>query len=173
MKWILALTLVMTVCGLAACSDDDGTKKDGAVADARVDGLSRDLQPSHEALPKDVSQPPGDAFGDGLTPTPDGPPRDLLITGDALAFPLCAAAGGGCTIERWDICPAGFAPATPNASLDCGNGYCCVPAPTSTCTQDPGTNCLPGKQCPGCWGAPTDTTLTCPSDQVCCAYICD
>ncbi len=98
---------------------------------------------------------------------------DILVAGDALAFPLCAKVGGGCTAQRWHVCPAGTEPASSKPHLDCAPGWCCVKAPPSTCGQSGMTNCIEGTKCSGCWGAPADTSLTCPAGRVCCEDICD
>ena len=92
--------------------------------------------------------------------------------------PLCSAAGGTCTEQRWHLCPVGTEPVDPDPHRDCGSGtgtdgWCCVDAPPSTCSDAAGVNCVVGTECTGCWGPPGDTSLTCEAGRICCTDVCD
>ncbi|MBN1771450.1 MAG: hypothetical protein JXB32_09325 [Deltaproteobacteria bacterium] len=116
---------------------------------------------------------PADVEPDTLLPdVPVDVPVDVPT--DTASYPACAARGGTCTEYRWVICPAGTEPAPTEAHEDCpGGGWCCVPAPTSTCSSSGYANCVEGERCTECWAAPDDTTLTCEAGRVCCLDICD
>jgi len=102
----------------------------------------------------------------------DGPVADLP-TGDGY-FPKCLAVGGTCTQVRWEVCPVNTEPVEPDPHQDCANqGWCCVAAPSSTCSASAGVNCVFGSACTGCWGPATNTSLSCEAGRVCCEDICD
>ena len=89
----------------------------------------------------------------------------------------CKNAGGVvCTDARWLLCPAGYEPvAEGDGHFNCGktnDGWCCQPAPTSSCSQSGSANCVPGT-CKGCFGPAPDPSLTCEADRSCCIDICD
>jgi len=88
--------------------------------------------------------------------------------------PACELAGGElCTAERWEVCPVGFEPVAGDGHQDCdtqGNGWCCQPAPASTCSQAEGANCVPG-ECTGCW-ADAGEGLSCEEGRSCCVDNC-
>ncbi len=132
---------------------------DTAVPDASVDGSEDSAAP--DAQP-DV---PGSEAGlDG------GPPDTGTILTSA-----CGLAGGVlCTPHRWDVCPVGYEPVDDgDGHLECGSGqgWCCQPAPASTCSWAPVTNCIPVK-CTGCWQPADDDTLTCEPGRACCQDVC-
>jgi hypothetical protein len=90
--------------------------------------------------------------------------------------PACAAAGGFCSEARWILCPVHFEPVGGDGHLDCGSGgadgWCCVPAPPSECSDRGAGNCVPGTTCTGCW-APAPGTPACEAGRVCCIDVCD
>jgi hypothetical protein len=56
-----------------------------------------------------------------------------------------------CTPARWALCPAGYEPASGGGHLDCeSEGWCCVEAPASTCSDSGEASCVEG-ECTGCW----------------------
>jgi len=120
-----------------------------------VDGAS-DVAPDTSTLP--------DGIGIDVPPPDTGVP----ISG------ACKTAGGAvCTEHRWLICPKGYEPiATGDGHLDCGDGWCCVLAPTSTCSSSGKGNCVVG-ECKGCWSKVADASLTCESGRSCCEDMCD
>jgi hypothetical protein len=97
-------------------------------------------------------------------------------SGDATP-PACAAAGGFCTRYAWESCPAHYEPtALEEGHLDCsgssGNAWCCVPAPSSPCSDTGAGNCLVGDTCTGCW-AEAPSAPACEAGRVCCMNICN
>jgi hypothetical protein len=159
-----------SVCALlllvGGCSDDTGPTSDGpahqeAAVDHGVDG------PLHDG-------PLADGPGGDLPAAdagPDGPLADASWLDGT--FPNCTAVSGKCTPQRWIVCPVNTEPVEPDPHQDCGDGWCCVAAPASTCSANPGTNCVFGSTCTGCWAAPANTSLTCEAGRVCCEDICD
>ena len=89
------------------------------------------------------------------------------------AAPACAAAGGSCTPRRWEICPAHYEPIGEGTGhLDCpGEGWCCVPAPSSPCSDEGLGNCVVGDACTGCW-APAPNAPACETGRTCCIDNC-
>ena len=117
----------------------------------------------------------GGVDGDGDVDGDAG--ADEEMDGDTATL-ACEAAGGTCTDSRWNMCPVGTEPIDPDPHRDCGSGtgtdgWCCVDAPTSTCSDAAGANCVVGTECTGCWGPAEDTSLTCEAGRVCCTDICD
>lgn len=122
-----------------------------------------------------------DASGDGAsldsaaTDTATVVDTAPVDTGTALTE-ACAAAGGAyCTNNRWELCPAGFEPlGAMDGHLGCGmiGGWCCVPAPASTCSASGKGNCVPGG-CTGCWMKVSDPSLACEDGRGCCVDACD
>jgi hypothetical protein len=163
--FLTPLLPLLSLALLCRCSDPPSTPDAGqdiTVDVAWVDAI-KDAPAQEAASSKDTS--PDQA------PVNDGAGQDLV--GDAAAFPLCSSKGGLCTKQRWIVCPAGFEPIHPSPHQDCGTGWCCVKAPTSTCSAKAGVNCVFGSACTGCWSSATDTTLACESGRVCCEDICD
>lgn len=129
----------------------------------------------------DTSSTSDGATHDGVTPsdttTTETSPADTTPadTG-ALLTETCAGAGGKyCTANRWELCPIGYEPAgTGDGHYDCGSiqGWCCVPAPASSCTSSGKGNCVPGG-CAGCWAKVSDPSLTCEDGRGCCIDMCD
>ena len=137
-----------------------------------------------DATPAEASSP--DLLADSTSG--DGPTADIPVDGAAvdsqifpdlsgdatLAFPLCSGVGGFCTPFRWEICPPSYEPVFPNSHQDCpSGGWCCVPAPPSTCSAAAAANCIKAGACTGCWGDAANKTLTCEPGRVCCNDICD
>ena len=92
------------------------------------------------------------------------------------AFPQgCADIGGVCTEARWGLCPAGMEIHALGDQLGCENngfGWCCVDAPSSTCSESGGGMCVPG-ECSGCFAPVSDPGLTCEAGRSCCVDVCD
>jgi hypothetical protein len=94
--------------------------------------------------------------------------------GSETAAPGCAAAGGTCSPSRWEICPKRYEPIDQGTGhVDCPiDGWCCVPAPSSPCSDQGAGNCVVGDSCTGCW-APAPGTPACESGRVCCVDMCN
>lgn len=178
-RTLVGLGALFGVVALAAAGC--GLRATAPAADAAVDGHA-DAGPPHDGaggdhflmdvLPHDgtggdtfqIDGPPAlDAAGDTAPPVPDG----------GAPTASCVSAGGVlCTRYRWEICPIATEP-VPGADphLACGQGgWCCRPAPPSTCSWSGQGNCVPGA-CTGCWA--TVPGLTCEAGRVCCQDICD
>jgi hypothetical protein len=123
-----------------------------------------------------------DAGHDAPASALDGETRDVAIGSDgtrdlpgveAAALPTCAAAGGVCSTYRWVLCPAHFEPiGLGDGHLDCrSDGWCCVAAPPSPCSDESAGNCVPGDACTHCWRAAPGSPA-CESGRVCCLDNC-
>lgn len=161
------LALLSLAFFLGAC----GSQTTEQVVDATADAPDAPLDVPPDT-PADV---PGD-LGDSRPDAADAPadaPLDVPDTGVVVSA-ACASAGGVlCTRFRWDICPAGFEPVSASDHLDCGTagGWCCRPAPPSSCAASGVGNCI--ATCPlDCWQPVTDTTLTCDGARKCCRDVC-
>lgn len=131
----------------------------GTDADADVPDVPPDVEP--DVLP--------DVEPDVVLPDVPGD-----VPGDGGRYPRCESRGGTCTEFRWEICPIGTEPAATEGHEDCpAGGWCCVPAPDSSCSSSGYTNCVEGERCTGCWGDPGVTGLFCEAGRVCCFDICD
>jgi hypothetical protein len=157
--------LFASIAFVAACGgsvDSPGNIVDGGV-DGSADGST------HDTLSTDVA--PGDTTPAADVVTDTAPPD----TGAPLTD-TCASVGGKfCTAVRWELCPIGYEPSDKgDGHFGCGTiqGWCCVPAPASSCTASGKGNCVPGG-CTGCWTAVTDTSLSCESGRSCCIDNCD
>ncbi len=109
----------------------------------------------------------GDPYGDWPTDLPSDWPYETASE--------CEAAGGFCSGARWELCPVGYEyTGTGDGRLGCDvGGWCCVPAPPSTCSASGWTNCVEGSACVGCWDDPGDPLLACEEGRVCCYDVCD
>jgi hypothetical protein len=94
--------------------------------------------------------------------------------GTETAPPACAAAGGSCSPFRWQTCPKHYEPSDQGTGhLDCPNtGWCCVPAPSSPCSDNGAGNCVVGNACTGCWFSAPNTPA-CETGRVCCVDMCN
>ena len=149
---IVACCLVLASVLLLACSDDgQGPKPDTA---GNLDHSVADQSASDKG--SDTSKAEGG-------------------TSEASANPQCLAAGGSCTQYRFILCPKGKEPVDPNPHQDCDNeGWCCVAAPSSTCSdQAPTVNCIAGTRCEGCWAPARNRSFTCEQGRVCCMDTCE
>lgn len=176
--WVALLALAACCLALAllaaGCGDDDtssGTQKDSSVSDSSITAdASLDAGSSGDAGDSDG------AMGEDATTQEDGgvaSDAEVSDGGDVDAGHLtCSGEGGQCMPNHWDMCPTGTEPYGDDEALDC-NGRCCVPAPGSTCSDDPSHNCLLGTTCEGCWGEAMNSALSCEAGRVCCIYICD
>jgi hypothetical protein len=159
--------LVIAGCG-GGSTDIDGNASDVPGDDVAVDtsvdtvhDTSADVEPDpgDDASP-DPAEDPAD---DGPTDPPADWPHDTSLE--------CEAAGGFCSGARWMLCPAGHEPIGLDG-LGCEmEGWCCVAAPSSTCTDSGTANCVPGTSCEGCWGD-AGGSLACEAGRVCCVDIC-
>ncbi len=153
-------------CQPAYCGDDviDASElcDDGAGnSDTLADACRSDCQPAYCG---DDVMDASELCDDGNNTDGDGCSSTCQIEG------ACEIAGGICTAERWVICPVGYEPLGDDLPLECG-GHCCVLAPSSTCSDDAGYNCVLGNDCTGCWFE--NEGLNCESGRVCCFDICD
>jgi hypothetical protein len=123
-----------------------------------------------------------DAGRDGPASRLDGEAQDVAIGNDgaqdlpgveAAALPTCGAAGGVCSTYRWVLCPAHYEPVgLGDGHLDCrSDGWCCVPAPPSPCSDESAGNCVPGDTCTRCWRAAPGAPA-CETGRVCCVDNC-
>jgi hypothetical protein len=195
-RWFFALLACATV--IAGCGGDDSSPADTAETSDTTEGgtdgdTGTDGEPDAADVPADI---PADIPADVPTDIPADIPADIPldipldiptdvpadipadvavdIPTDTVSYPRCEARGGTCTEYRWVVCPVGTEPAAGEGHEDCpGGGWCCVPAPSSTCSSSGYTNCVEGERCTGCWAAPDDTSLTCEAGRVCCLDICD
>jgi len=96
--------------------------------------------------------------------------------GGAGSSPLCDAVLGICTPVRWELCPAGLEPVDPDPHKDCPGasesiqGWCCVDAPPSSCSDDSTGDCVVGSSCKDCYGPLPG--YSCEQGRVCCVDIC-
>jgi hypothetical protein len=146
---------------------DAGPGSDGAAGGSptKLDA-SIDQRPGGEAHDGALGS---DAGGDGAATS-----IDTREAGQGATPPACAAAGGFCTRQRWTTCSAHYEPVGDGGGhLDCArSGWCCVPAPSSPCSDSGSGNCVVGTSCAGCWSAAPGTPA-CESGRVCCVDICD
>jgi hypothetical protein len=95
---------------------------------------------------------------------------------DTVTATSCGEAGGTCTAQEFEICPAGDEPYGDDLALDCV-GHCCVEAPDGFgCNEQPSVNCIVGEECPGppnCWDTPPGPSYECEPGRVCCAWMCN
>lgn len=94
----------------------------------------------------------------------------------------CVDLGGVCTPNRWSTCPLGMEIRSLGDQGGCEknwDGWCCVDAPPSSCSDvGPGV-CVPG-ECKGCFFPVSDPEFslpkpypTCESGRSCCLDLCD
>jgi hypothetical protein len=126
------------------------------------------------ALDADVRDVPAVELDAGVRDAPLETPRDdgaIDLPGSETS--ACTAAGGFCSPSRWQICPAYREPiGQGDGHLDCrNNGWCCVPAPSSPCSDQGAGNCVVGDACTGCWHAAPNTPA-CETGRVCCVDNC-
>lgn len=194
--WIAALALAG--CGGKgghADSDASDTVPDDSSGDTANDpspDVDADATPDTPAdSTTDPSDTAGDSDADPIEDTSaDGDPDSTGdVTGDPFedwptdlppdwtedTSPECDSAGGFCSGARWELCPIGYeaiAGIDPNLGCDV-NGWCCVPAPPSTCSASGWTNCVAASSCTDCWDDPGVAGLACEEGRVCCYDICD
>lgn len=163
------LALLAGVVAFGACSSEEGDDDDGATTATGVG----------TGTPGGTSS--GTASGGGGTggSTGTGTPTGVGGHGGhggASPHPECAAVSGICTDTRWELCPSGMEPVDPDPNQDCPGdggtqGWCCVDAPPSTCSDDSSGNCIVGSTCEGCWADVPG--YDCEDGRVCCQDICD
>lgn len=108
---------------------------------------------------------------------PDGWPTENPTDWPYGTHPQCRGLGGFCSGGSAILCPWGYEPVEhddPSRRCD-GDGWCCVVAPYSECTDSGTANCVWATSCAeapgGCWGDATPT-MTCESGRVCCVDTC-
>lgn len=152
-----------------AKTTDAGVPLDGPAA--RLDaGL--DQSPGSDT--RDAPIEP-DAGVDGVAASMDTGNLDSASKAEAsVTPPACSAVGGFCSPNRWSTCPAHYEPASDESGhLDCPvEGWCCVAAPASACSDQGKGNCVVGTSCKGCWSSAPGTPA-CESGRVCCVDVCD
>ncbi len=88
----------------------------------------------------------------------------------------CTTQGGFCSGGISLPCPAGYEPLSASAHRHCdANGWCCIPAAYSPCSESGTGNCMPAVSCAmaedGCWTDPA-APLECEAYRVCCENAC-
>lgn len=176
---VSSLALAQWSCG-AADSLSPELPFEAGTADAAPDQTTFDQSspPVQDASPEsaaDASTPPDASTHDAQDAMPyyDGPVPD---TG-AHATKSCTSAGGLlCTEARWELCPIGFEPvAAGDGHFNCGythDGWCCQPAPMSSCTMSGAANCVPNA-CTGCFAPSPNSSLQCEPGRACCVDMCN
>jgi len=167
---VLLLT-ALTACGAADTLSTDPPFDAAAYMDAAT-GTGGMAGHGGDPGPVDASKPP-----EAGSPPEAGPQKDAQPDTGIPTTKSCSAAGGVlCTDARWLLCPAGYEPvAQGDGHFNCGKtneGWCCQPAPPSSCSASGTANCVPGS-CKGCFGPAPDPSLTCEADRSCCIDICD
>jgi len=144
---ILLASLVAVGAALAACTsdEDEGTSPTGTGA------------PSGTAAGTGVGGGAGAGGATGGGPSGgSGGAGGEGGEGGASLHPDCDSASGVCTNARWELCPLGLEPVDPDPNRDCpgspgAQGWCCVDAPPSTCSDESPGNCVVGDSCEDCW----------------------
>lgn len=165
------LALLAGVVAFGACSSEEGDDDDGATTTTGVGGGTPSGS-SPSGSPSGTASGSGGSGGGTGTGTASGGGGQ----GGASPHPECAAVSGICTDARWMLCPSGMEPVDPDPNQDCPGdggtqGWCCVDAPPSTCSDDSSGNCIVGSTCDGCWADVPN--YDCEYGRVCCQDICD
>jgi hypothetical protein len=166
------LFTIMIAAFLLGCGGGGGSNDDGSTDVTQEDTAAEHAtdpadDPAPDAEPDATTDAEPDPSDDPADEGPTDPPDDWTVDTSS----SCAAAGGFCTAERWDMCPPGYEPTTPDLVLDCG-GMCCVTAPHSPCSESPDANCVGGESCPSCWEDRSDA-FACEEGRICCQYTCE
>lgn len=130
--------------------------------------------PTPDPLP-DTEEPSPDLEPEPTIDLPEDWPRDLPGEWPYTTHPQCIGVGGFCSGGFSLLCPWGYEPSGSRPHGHCADdGWCCVPAPYSECTDSGVANCFTGATCSDvdtCLGPPS-TTYSCESGRVCCVDIC-
>jgi len=176
----LFLCLVIVSCGDVKTGDPDASDAPAdvpedttvdtapdATPDATPDGspdADPDPDPDAEDAPEDL---PSDTADEWPTENPTDWPHPT--SGQ------CLGQGGFCSGGSELLCPWGYEPVGHRPHRGCASdGWCCIVAPYSECTDSGEANCFEGTTCTGvdgCLGDPT-TAYTCETDRVCCVDVC-
>jgi hypothetical protein len=180
------MCLVVAACGDVKTDDPDATDDPTVdVPEETTTDVTPDGAPDAEPDPEPDPEPDGemDPVEDPVEDTPEDPGLDLpdgWPTGNPTEWPhttssQCDRAGGFCSGGSELLCPWGYEPLVSRPHRNCLNdGWCCIVAPYSECTDSGEANCFAGTTCTGvdgCLGDPT-TAYTCETDRVCCVDIC-
>ena len=182
----LVLCLIVAACGDVKTGDPpDGSDApedtpEETTTDPAPDGTP-DVEPDPTPDPTPDPDPdvevdveedaPVDAGADLPDGWPTGPPTDWPHPTST----QCDRAAGFCSGGSELLCPWGYEPLETRPHRNCANdGWCCIVAPYSECTDSSEANCFAGTSCSGvdgCLGDPT-TAYTCETGRVCCVDIC-
>jgi hypothetical protein len=180
-------SLVPLLLGLvAACGDVD--TKDPDASDVPVDmpvDTTADPTPdgTPDATPDALPDPDPDVEPEVVEDAPTDTPSELppgWPTENPTDWPhpvsgQCDDFGGFCSGGSELLCPWGYEPIERRPHGNCAHdGWCCIVAPYSECTDSGEANCFDGTSCAavdGCLGDPT-TAYECETDRVCCVDIC-
>jgi hypothetical protein len=187
-------TLALLLClAIAACGDVKTNDPDASDAPEDTPGETIDVAPDPTPDPEPepttdpVPEPEPDAemdpepeteedvIVDGGLDLPDGWPTDNPAEWPYPTSGPCAGQGGFCSGGSELLCPWGYEPLASRPHRNCANdGWCCLVAPYSECTDSGEANCFEGTSCTavdGCLGDPT-TAYTCETGRVCCVDTC-
>ena len=184
---VLIFTAGASGCGGNGNGEEDTGQDPDVTPDPVTDDVATDPAPDEgvqDPPVEDVAHDPPEEDA-AVDPTEEDAAGDVTTDADApvdtveeeSTGTLCEAAGGECTNVRWEMCPTGTEPIEPDPHQDCPGGsegtqgWCCVDAPPSTCSDDSSGNCIVGTECTGCWG-PMEG-YECEEGRVCCIDICD
>ncbi|MBI5532711.1 MAG: hypothetical protein HY898_08360 [Deltaproteobacteria bacterium] len=166
-------------CGAKDTLSPDSPVEAGAAGAAGTGGASFDAAVQDHATADQHIPPPQEAGPDVAPPPPDAQPiYDGAVPDTGVhTTKSCAAQGGAlCTNARWELCPIGFEPiAAGDGHFNCGmthDGWCCVAAPTSSCTMSGVANCVVNA-CTDCFAPAPDKSLTCEPGRACCVDMCN
>lgn len=175
---------------VAACGDVDTNDPDAA--DAPVDTPAETTSdPTPETTPDatpdttldptsdpdpDVAPDPGeDSTPDTSSDLPPGWPTEIPPDWPHPVSGQCNDFGGFCSGGSDMLCPWGYEPLERRPHGNCAHdGWCCIVAPYSECTDSGAANCFDGTDCSGVDGCLGDspTPYECEPDRVCCVDIC-
>lgn len=185
----LLLCLLLASCGDVKTGPADGSDApadtpEETTSDATPDGtpdatpdpdpdVAPDLDPDTAPDPDpDVEE---DLPTDGGLDLPDGWPTENPTEWPYPTAGPCAGQGGFCSGGSELLCPWGYEPLASRPHRNCASdGWCCIVAPYSECTDSGEANCFEGSTCTGvdgCLGDPT-TAYTCETGRVCCVDTC-
>jgi hypothetical protein len=171
------------MCLAVACGDVQTNDPDAAedapvdvpaetTTDATTDGTpDATPDPDPDVVPDPVDDASPDTASDTLPGWPTENPTDwpYPVSGQ------CSDFEGFCSGGSDLLCPWGYEPIERRPHGNCLNdGWCCVVAPYSECTDSGEANCFDGTTCTGvdgCLGDPP-TAYACEEGRVCCVDVC-
>lgn len=168
----LAVIPFLGACGASDFLPDEAPFDAAAWVDGGAGSTSSPDAAADASMPPEAAPPMDSGTKPEAAPHGDAAPDTGVPTTKS-----CKNAGGVlCTDARWLLCPAGFEPvAEGDGHFNCGmtnEGWCCQPAPPSSCSQSGAANCIPGT-CSGCFDDAPDPSLTCEPGRSCCVDVCD